>query len=350
MNVYRHPSADASPRTSAPAVLPRVPPGAAISATDRDPSHGRQADSPTQMPAKGWIDVLKRTYRESNEDNLSLVAAGVAFYAFLAFVPLLAALVLTYGLVAEPESVVRHIQDITTVMPADAARIIGDQLLSVTQTAQGKKGFGLVVALFLALYGAMRGATSIVTALNIVYEEKETRGIVKTNLLSFAITVGTVLVGVVAILAVSAMGYVDQLLPTSSPAVHTALRVVFWAAAALAGSGAIAALYRYGPNRDKAKWRWLTPGSIAATLLWLAATVGFGIYVSNFGNYNATYGSLGAVVVLLMWLYLSAYVLLMGAEMNAELEHQTERDTTAGPEKPMGARGAQVADTVAPSA
>lgn len=293
------------------------------------------------------MDVLKRSWKEAGDDNLGLVSAGVAFYFFLALVPLLAALVMTYGLVADPETVMRHVKGLANVLPADAAKLIGEQLMSVTQTAQGKKGFGLLLALLLSLYGAMRGATSIMTALNIVYEEDERRGYVRRTLLAFAITLGVVLVGVVAILAVSAMGYVDELLSGLSPALHWVVRIASWIVAAALASVAIAVIYRYGPDRDQPKWRWLSPGSIMATLLWLVATLGFGFYVSNFGSYNATYGSLGAVVVLLMWLYLSAYVLLMGAELNAELEHQTARDTTKGPEQPMGQRGAQVADTVA---
>jgi membrane protein len=156
-----------------------------------------------------------------------------------------------------------------------------------------------------------------------------------------------VLVGATAIVAVSAVGYVDELLAGLGPVAHALVRLASWLLAALLASMAIAAIYRYGPDRDEPKWRWLTPGSLAATLAWLAATLGFGFYVGNFGSYNATYGSLGAVVVLLMWLYLSAFVLLLGAELNAELEHQTARDTTMGPERPMGARDATMADTVA---
>jgi len=308
---------------------------------------GRQAASPTEIPAPGWMSVLKRTFKEAGADNLNLIAAGVAFYFFLAFVPLLAALVLTYGLVADPATVMKHLQGLTQLLPADAARLIGEQMVSVTQAARGEKGFGLLLALLLALYGGMRGASSIITALNIVNEEEEQRGFVRTTLLAFMMTLGVVLVGVVGIVAVSAMGFVDNLLSDAGPAIHWLIRLLSWALAALLASLAIASVYRYGPDRDVSKWRWLTPGSTIATLLWLVATLGFGFYVSNFGSYNATYGSLGAVVVLLMWLYLSAYVLLLGAELNAELEHQTARDTTEGPERPMGERGAEMADTVA---
>jgi membrane protein len=310
-------------------------------------SRGRQADRPTDIPAPGWFDVLKRSWKEAGEDNLNLIAAGVAFYFFLALVPLLAALVLTYGLVADPGTVMTHLQGLTELLPTDAARLIGEQLISVTQAAQGEKGLGLLLALLLALYGGMRGASSIISALNIVYEEAEQRGFIRTSLLAFAMTVGIVLVGIVGIVAISAVGYVDEMLRGAAPLVHWLVKLASWALAATLASLAIAAIYRYGPDRDEPKWRWLTPGSIIATLLWLVATLGFGFYVSNFGSYNATYGSLGAVVVLLMWLYLSAYVLLLGAELNAELEHQTARDTTEGPDRPMGARDAKMADTVA---
>lgn len=307
---------------------------------------GRSAATPLDMPLSGWRDILIRTWRESTQDNLSLIAAGVTFYAFLTIVPLLGAMVLVYGLVADPATVVQNMQGLTSVMPADAARLIGEQLMQVVQTAGSKKGFGLLVALAIALYGATKGMGAIVTAMNIVYDEEETRGFIKTTLLTLAMTVGAVVVGIVAILAISALSAIERLLPTSAPVVHTAVTIVLWLIATALMSGAIAAVYRYAPARDKAQWAWLSAGSILATLLIVAATLGFGFYVSNFGSYNATYGSLGAVIVLLTWLNLSAYILLFGAELNAELEHQTRRDTTEGPAKPEGQRGAQMADTV----
>lgn len=307
---------------------------------------GREADSPWQMPPSGWRDALLRTWRESSGDNINLIAAGVAFYFFLAFVPLLAALVLTYGLLADPETVVRHVRALSQMLPTDAARLIGEQLQSVTQAARGEKGIGLLLALLLSLYGAMRGASSIITALNIAYDEEETRGFIKTTVLAFLMTLGVVAVAVLAILGVSVLGYIDEFLSNLSPAFHDLIRIATWIILALVVSSAIAAIYRYAPDRDESKWRWLSPGSLLATVLWLIATLLFGFYVANFGSYNATYGSLGAVVVLLMWLYLSAYVLLMGAELNAELERQTRRDTTRGAPQPQGQRGAYAADTV----
>jgi membrane protein len=290
------------------------------------------AGSPAQIPPAGWFQILKRTHAESTRDNVSLVAAGVAFYAFLAFVPLLGALVLSYGLVAEPASVVEHVRGLTAVMPADAAKLIGEQLLSISQTATTKKGFGLLLAILLSLYGAMRGASSIITALNIVYGVEENRGFVKTTVIAIAITVGAVVAMIVGMTAVSALGLVERLLPFSSPLIHSLLKILSWVAAAAVVSLVIALIYRYAPNRPNPKWAWLTPGSIAATLLWIAATLGFGFYVANFGSYNATYGSLGAVVVFLTWLYLTGYILLMGGELNSELEK------VAGPSAQPGSR------------
>ena len=308
---------------------------------------GRTAITPFAMPAAGWKDVLVRTWREAGDDNVSLIAAGVAFYGFLAMVPLLGSIVLSYGLLAEPATVLANVRSLTSVMPAEAAKLIGEQLLNVVTTSGDKKGFGLLLALGLALYGAMKGAGAVVTALNVAYEEKETRGFLTLNLVTLAITVGAVLVAIAATIAVGALGHLETLVPGAPKFLLIAGKLASYAVLGAAGAAAAATLYRYAPNRDEARWIWLTPGSLAVTLLWLGLTLGFGAYVANFGSYDATYGSLGAVVVLLTWLYLSAYILIMGAELNAEFEHQTAADTTAGPSEPLGSRGAEVADTVA---
>ncbi|RYD25571.1 MAG: YihY/virulence factor BrkB family protein [Lysobacteraceae bacterium] len=299
------------------------------------------------MSAREWWKVLKRTWAEGNDDNIGLIAAGTAFYGFAAIVPLLASVVLIYGLVADTATVVANIRALFNVLPDDAARVIGDQLATVVNTSEGKKGFGLVIALGIALYGGTKGASSIVTALNIAYEEKETRGFIALNLLAFAITGGAVMLALVAALSTAAFALLDSLIPGAPETLLLAIRLVSYGVLASLGVTAAACLYRFGPNRHKAKWVWLTPGSLAATVIWLGATIGFGVYVSRFGNYGATYGSLSAVIVLLTWLWLSAYVFLLGAELNSELEHQTTSDTTTGGAAPMGARGATVADTVA---
>lgn len=308
---------------------------------------GRDARSPWAMPWAAWKDVLLRTWSETGRDNVGLVAAGVAFYGFLALVPLMGATVLTYGLVADPQAVIADVRGLMAVMPADAAKLIGEQLMNVVQTSDGKKGFGLLLALALALFGARNGAGAVVTALNIAYEEQETRGFLKVNALALGITAGGVLVAIIAMIAVAALGHLESLLPTLPDVVLGLGKVLAYLVMALVGAAGAATLYRYGPSRRHAQWMWLTPGSLFAALGWLALTIGFGIYVANFGNYNATYGSLGAVVVLLTWLYLSAYILLFGAELNAELEHQTATDTTVSRDAPLGTRDAWVADHVA---
>ena len=300
------------------------------------------ADSPTELPARAWKDVALAAWREAGDDNLELVSAGVAFYAFLALVPLLTAFVLSYGLIADPASVVEHMRGLTSVMPQNAAEIIGEQLMSMTEGEGTQKGFGLLIALSLALYGATKGATSVITALNIAYDVTEKRGFFGRMAMAFAMTAGAVVALFLAILAISAMNFIEHLLPGLSGVTHVVVKLLFWLAAAAAVVLLLALIYRYGPNRPDADWKWITPGSAAATVAWLAATAGFGFYVSNFGNYNATYGSLGAVIVFLTWLYLTAYIVLLGAELNSELENKVGAKTEA-PEPRQGLSDAPAA-------
>lgn len=277
-----------------------------------------------------WRAVVVRTWNEASDDNVSFLAAAVAFYAFLAFVPLLASVVLTYGLAAAPRTVAEHIRTLSAILPSDAASLIGEQLRSMTETPKSAKGWSLLLAFALALYGASKGSGAVLTALNIAYEVKETRGFFHTTLISLAMTVGGLIVLLVAAAAISVMGWMEALLPGLAGWMHSLLQLLFWAIAfAVAGTG-ISLVYRYAPDRPEAPWAWITPGSAAATLLWLAATVGFGLYVTHFGNYNATYGSLGGVIVFLTWLYLSAYVILIGGELNSELEREVTGRTAPG--------------------
>lgn len=328
----------------------KPPPRDPNDGTATGPSTGRDADTPAQIPAKGWKQVALRTWKQSNEDNIGLVAAGVAFYAFLALVPLLGATVLTYGLVAAPETVLSNVQSLAGVMPADAAKLVGEQLMSVVETSGGKKGFGLILALAIALFGARNAAGSVITALNIAYEEQEGRRLIKVNLLALAITAGAVALAIVAMIAVAALGHLETLFP-NLPGALLLLGKLGSYALLLAGAAAGAAtLYRYGPDREKPKWVWITPGSIFAAAGWILLTLGFGFYAANFANYGKTYGSLATVVVLLTWMYLSAYVLLFGAELNSELEHQTAKDSTVGAARPIGERGAWSSDHVASGA
>ena len=305
------------------------------------------AGSPTGFKFKDWKAVALRSWSEASDDNIGLIAAGVAFYGFLALVPLLGAIVLSYGLIADPQTVVRNMQGLTSVMPADTAKLIGEQLMNVVKTSGDKKGLGVLAALAIALFGARNGAGSVITALNVAYEEKEKRGFIKVNALALAITAAAVVVAIVAVVAIAALGHLESLIPGAPDVVLVLGKLLSYVVLGLGGAAATATLYRYGPSREKARWVWITPGSLLAAVCWLLLTLGFGIYVAKFGNYNATYGSLGAVIVLLTWLYLSSYVLLFGAELNSELEHQTSADTTDGNAQPPGDRGAWAADNVA---
>lgn len=311
------------------------------------PDDGRHsATSPWNMPFSGWKDVILRTGKEASKDNVGLVAAGVSFYGFLAMLPLLGAIVLSYGLLAGPDTVMRNMAAMTQIMPDDIARLIGEQLMYVVQTSGEKKGLGVVIALALALFSARNGAAAVVTALNIAYEEEEKRSFIKVNLLALAITVAAVALAVLGSLGIAIVTQIEALLP-ASPALAMLSRIASYVVLVGLAAAAAAALYRVGPSRENARWTWLSAGSLFFALLWVALTLGFGAYVTSFGNYSATYGSLAAVVILLTWLYLSAYLLVFGAELNSELEHQTRHDTTSGPQEPMGQRGAWAADHVA---
>jgi membrane protein len=313
-------------------------------------NRGLSADTPTEIPAAGWWEILKRVYVKTGNDNIGLLAAGVAFYAFLAFVPLLGALIMTYGLIADPSKIAEHMKTVIDLVPADAARLIYDQLVSLSTTAAGKKGLGLVIALLISIYGAMRAASGIMMALNVIYEQPERRNILKTTGISAVITIGAVIVAIVGLLSASVLAFLESVFWQLGGATALLIKLATWLFAGGLAAFGIAMVYRIGPDRHDAKWRWLSTGSIIATILWVLATVGFGLYASKFGDYNATYGSLGAVVVLLMWLFVSSYAILLGAELNAESERQTSKDSTTGREKPLGARGATMADTLPPKA
>ncbi|WP_174298127.1 YihY/virulence factor BrkB family protein [Sphingomonas bacterium] len=275
------------------------------------------ASSPARLPLTGWGRALVRVYHESAKDNLGLISAGVAYYGFLTLIPALGALVMTYGLVTGPDEVASQMRAIVQHVPADAAKLIDDQLTSVVTTATGKKGLGLALALVLALYGAMKGAGAVVIALNVAYEVPDDRGFVRGTLVNAAVTAAGVLVFVVALISGSLFAALGHSIG-GSPVMAAVIKGGSGLATALLALTAVALLYRYAPARRHARWQWVTPGAVVTMVGFLAVTFGFGLYAKNFGHYGAAYGSLGAVVVLLLWLYLSAYVLLLGAELERE--------------------------------
>ena len=301
------------------------------------------------MPAPAWKDIVARTYKRIWDDNVGLVAAGVAFYGFFALLSLLGLIVLVYGFAADPFTVIKNMGALTAVLPTDVALIIGDQLMTAVQASQKTKGLGILVAFLVAVYGGTNGAASVITALNIAYEEKERRSLLQFYLIAIAMTLLALVVALIALAATAALAYLQHLLPRTPGALVIAGKVLGYVLLTLVAAGIASTLYRFGPSREDARWKWITPGSTFAAVTWLLLTWAFGIYVGRFTNYNATYGSLGAVVALLTWLYLSAYAFVVGAELNSEIEHQTATDSTTGGPRPLGERGAWAADNVATS-
>lgn len=306
---------------------------------------GREADRPAQIPRRGWKDILIRTKEQIAEDNLSMIAAGVAFYAFLALFPGIVALVSILGLVAEPADVERYVESARGVLPPEALALLRDQVHAIVATSSGALSLGLAVGIGAALWTATLGVKAIMEALNIVYEERETRGYLRYYGTAFALTTGTTAFGLLALALVAAVPVALEWLALPR-ALELALGLVRWAILAGAFLLALAVLYRFAPSREQPRWRWVSWGATAATLLWLAGSALFSLYVANFGDYNKTYGALAAIVILLTWFYLTAFAVLLGAELNAEMERQTRKDSTIGQPAPMGERGARMADTL----
>lgn len=307
---------------------------------------GEFADRPSAIPRRGWWDVLKRVQVEVGNDRISIIAAGISYYALLSVFPAIAMLIMLYGLVSDAETAGRHLETVSGFLPAEAYEILRQQLERVSGTARGSLGFGLLFSFAFAAWGASRAVDALITALNVAYEEEEARGFIRRNLVALAITLGGLCFFALSITAITAVPAAIAVLDLGTT-VTAALASLQWALLAIAAILALAGVYRFAPCRAYARFRWLTPGAVVATLLWLLSSLLFSFYVANFGSYNETFGSIGAVVVLLLWFYISAFAVCIGAEINAELEHQTYRDTTTGPDRPLGRRGAYVADHVA---
>jgi membrane protein len=306
---------------------------------------GTQADSPTQIPAGGWRQVLSRALGASKEDNIPLLAAGVAFFGFLALFPAAIALVTLAGLVVDPGQITQQAQSFTAGLPPASQQVISEQLTAITQSSGGALTTGLVVSLLAALWSASSGASNLMTAVNIAYKEKETRGFLKLRGLALLLTLGTVVFLVLTLALIAVVPVVLQALPLG-PLGTVLAQVLRWALLVALILAGLAMLYRVAPDRNAPKLRWVGVGSVVAAVLWLLGSVGFSLYVNYFGNYNKTYGALAGVIVLLLWFFLTSYIVLLGAEINAQAEYQTGRDTTIGEPRPMGQRDAVVADSM----
>jgi membrane protein len=306
---------------------------------------GGRADRPTEIPARGWIQVAKRGWKEAKADQVPLLAAGVAFYAFLAIFPALIAVVSIYGLFADPSTITNQLNSLTAALPDQARQVITDQLTALTTRGRQTLGIGLIVSVVIALWSASAGISNLLTAINIAYDEEEKRGFVKKRLLSLGLTLGAIVFMVIV------LGLVAVLPPLlkavfGTSALRWILQILGWLVLVVLVAAVLAILYRLGPDRDAPRMAWVSVGAVVATLIWLAASIGFSIYASTFGNYAKTYGVFAGIVVLLFWLWLTMYAILLGAEINAEAEQQTIEDTTKGEEEPLGQRGAVKADSV----
>ena len=310
------------------------------------PGKGREASRPRDIPARGWWQILKRTLSQASDDRLLTEAAGVTFYTLLALFPGIAALVSIYGLFADRAMIGEHLSLLSGVVPGGGMELISEQVNRLGEQPQTSLGFGAVAGIAIGLWSANQATKAIFDALNVVYEEEEKRSFIRFTLVTLLFTLGGIVFAILAVAAVVVLPVVLGLVGLGQAA-EWVLSLARWPLLLLAVGFMLACLYRWGPSRAEAKWRWVTWGSAVAALLWLAASVGFSWYVASFGSYNETYGSLGAVIGFMTWIWISSAVVLLGGELNAEMEHQTARDTTTGPEQPMGQRDARMADTTA---
>jgi membrane protein len=330
-------------RGRSPAPVRTAPPEPELPTPEQVP--GIDADTPLEIPAAGWRQVVRRAWRETKADGVPLLAAGVAFYSFLALFPALIAAVSVYGLLADPEQVEEQIRGLSEALPPESATLLADRLREISTTSDGALGLGLVVSVLGALFTASGGVANMIKAINLAYDERETRNVIRLRGLALLLTLGAVVFLVVAVGLVAVLPAVldDLGLDAAAEQLVGGLR---WVGLVLFMAGALAVLYRYAPDRDDPRLSWVSLGAAVATVLWILGSVGFSVYVSNFGSYGRTYGTLAGVVVLLLWLFLTSFVVLLGAEVNSEAEQQTARDSTVGPPQPLGERGAVKADSI----
>jgi membrane protein len=304
---------------------------------------GVHAEKPSQIPARGWVQILKRAWAENSADNMPIIGAGVAFFAFLALFPALIATISLYGLVASPETVSRQIQSLSDQLPKEAQTLLSDQLNNIVNNSGGALTVSLIISILAALWSAAGGTGNLITAVNLAYDEVETRGFVKRKTLALGLTLGAILFVLITIALIAVVPAVLNALPLGIVGTILA-QVLRWVLLLAVMAGALSVLYRVAPDRDAPKFRWVSLGSIVVTVLWAIVSLLFSLYVNNFGSYDKTYGAIAGVIVLMLWLQLTCFLVLLGAEINSEAEHQTAADTTEGEPQPMGQRDATMAD------
>jgi membrane protein len=341
LTVQRYFQGDAPVQRNAP----RANPPAAFAAEIAQHGRGRRSGSPLQIPSAGWKDILWRTYVRTGEDRMLATAAGVVFFGLLAVFPAITALVSCYGLFADPSTIAANLQTLALMLPDGSFQIVQDQIARVVMKGHTALGVTFLFGLALAIWSANAGVKAVIDALNVVYEEREKRSFVRLNLIALTFTtagIAALLLMVGAVVAVPLLLDHVGLAPES----RIIVSLTRWPLLLVILLAALGLLYRFGPSRRPAQWKWLSVGTLAAALLWIVGSALLSWYLSNFGNYSATYGSLGAAIGLMMWMWMSAIIVLCGAELNSEIEHQTALDTTVGRPKPAGSRGAVMADTL----
>lgn len=314
--------------------------------TPSEPGRGRSADTPSEIPRKGWKDILLRVYRGISEDRILLVSAGVTFYLLLSIFPGIAALFSIYGLFANPADIATHLDTLANVAPGGAIDVLREEMTRLASKGGTTLGVGFIISLAISLWTANSGVSAMFDALNIVYEEKEKRGTFRFYLTTLTFTLASIGYILLAIAVVVLLPVVLNFLPLPG-GTDLVVKIARWPILFVLTALALAVLYRYGPSRTRPRWRWVTWGSELATVMWVAASVLFSWYVASFGSYNKTYGSLGAIIGFMTWIWISIIVVLLGAKLDAEMERQTAQETTTGQPKPLGMRGARMADTVA---
>lgn len=306
---------------------------------------GRYADRPAQIPWTGWKRILRRTFGMMSDADLSLRCAGVAFFTFLSIFPVLACFVLIYGLVSTPASLREQMVSLQQFVPASVYSVVQERLDALLDQPEIGLGIGLAISFVLALWSGSRGTNALVSTISSAYHETVERNFIKAAILSLGMTLGALVFLIGALFSIAAIPVILNALPVTALTETLALWAR-WPVLAIAVIISIAVLYRVAPHRESPRWKWVTPGALLATFLWLILSAAFSIYVEQFGNYSATFGSLSVAVVMMLWIYYSTMVVALGAALNAEIEHQTKVDTTIGPNAPMGERGAYVADNL----
>lgn len=309
-------------------------------------NRGHDAEKPGQIPRNGWKDIGIRVKDQLAKDNVSIVSAGVAYYFFLALFPTIIAAVSIYGLVMDPAQVEQQMSQIAGILPEQASRMLSNILERIAGKTEETLGWSFAVSILVSLWSAQKGTNSVFEGVNIAYDEIDERGFFKRNGLTLLFTLAGIILGILCTaLVVAFPALVESInLPFY---LETLIQWLRWPLMAAVVMGALGITYKIAPYRRSPRFRWVSPGAIIATILWLAGSILFSVYIDNFGNYDETYGSFAAVIVLMLWFYITAYIILLGAEINSEMEHQTRKDSTIGEDKPMGQRNAWHADHVA---